>query len=85
VKRLLALLVGSFGLGALLQSRRRRRALAPPEASAADELRAKLAETRAAVEARDAEPEQPAEAGFDPQSRRRDVHERARRQLDELA
>jgi len=93
VKRLLALLAGGFGIGALL--RRRRRAAALPEP--ADELRARLAETRSAPEREapapppvaEPEPEPPAEVdGDEPPgdvaARRSDVHERARRAIDEL-
>lgn len=91
VKRLLALLAGGFGIGALL--RRRRRAAALPEP--ADELRARLAETRTAPERKApepppvAEPEPPAavegdEPPGDVAARRSDVHERARRAIDEL-
>jgi len=73
VKRLLALIAGGLGLRVLL--RRRLRAAAVPEP--ADELRAKLAETRT-----DDEPEPSANGSVD--SRRADVHERARRAIDEL-
>jgi hypothetical protein len=95
VKRLLALAAGAFGLRAWL--RHRRRTTAPP----ADELRAKLAESRTTVEPADdapplAEPlpvEKPepvehvekAEATDDVDARRADVHERARRSIDELS
>ncbi len=81
MKRLLALLAGGLGIGALL--RRRKRAPALPEP--ADELRARLAETRAD------EPEPaPPPAATEPEpsggvdARRADVHERARRAMDEL-
>jgi hypothetical protein len=70
VKRLLALLVGGLGVRALL----RRRGRPEPMASPADELRAKLEETRAP----EPEPQD------DVHSRRADVHERARRAIDEL-
>jgi hypothetical protein len=78
VRRLLTLLLGGLGLGAWWRLRRPRRL---ELASPAEELRAKLAETRAAEE----EPA-PVETGtgLDPESRRRDVHERARKSLDEL-
>jgi hypothetical protein len=75
VKRLFALLLGGFGAAAWWQRRRRRTALVE-ESSPADELRARLAETRTAPEP---EPE------LDPESRRRAVHEQARQRLDELA
>ncbi len=73
MKRLLALLLGGLGLRALL-ARRRQPAL---EASPAEGLRAKLAETRAEPEP---EPVPEAPSG----DRRTEVHERARRALDEL-
>lgn len=72
MKRLLALLAGLLGLRALL---RRRRPLA--EGPPVEELRAKLAETKAEA---DGEPE-PVD---DVDARRADVHERARQAIDEL-
>ena len=75
MKRLLALLAGGLGIGALLRRRRRAAVAAAP----ADELRARLAETRAEPPG----PEPPEPAG-DVASRRADVHERARRAIDEL-
>ncbi len=72
VKRLLALLVGGLGIRALL----RRRSKPAPVESPADELRARLAETKV-----DPEPEP---AAPDVDARRADVHERARRAIDEL-
>ena len=86
MKRFAAVFVGGLGLGALLR-RRRRVASAPASAadtdSLAEELRAKLAESRTASE------EPAAEESADPEpsdldSRRRDVHDRARQALDEL-
>jgi hypothetical protein len=77
VKRLLALLLGGLGLRAIL----RRRRAAPVDASPAEGLRAKLAETRATVDAQledAAEPETPVD------DRRADVHAQARRAIDEL-
>jgi hypothetical protein len=77
VKRLLAVLAGVLGLRALLRRR-------PAPASApdpAEDLRARLAETRATAEAqRDeaASPEPPVD------DRRADVHARARQAIDEL-
>ncbi len=73
MKRLFALLVGGLGIRALL---RRRGHTVPGDASPAEELRAKLADTRV-------EPpvEEPAD---DVAARRADVHERARRAIDEL-
>jgi hypothetical protein len=83
VKALLALLLGGFGLGAWWW-RRTRHDRPELSGSPAEELRAKLAETRAAGDDA-APPEEAAPApGGDPDARRRDVHERARQKLDEL-
>jgi hypothetical protein len=79
VKRFLALLLGGLGLGALF--RRRRRKSAEPEFSPADELKAKLAESRA----EEPEPAEEPMLETDLEARRRDVHERARGSLDELS
>jgi hypothetical protein len=95
VKRLLALAAGAFGVRAWL--RHRRRTTAPP----ADELRAKLAESRTTVEPADdapplaeplpveepeqVEPVEEAEPVDEVDARRADVHERARRSIDELS
>lgn len=73
MKRLFALLVGGLGIRALL---RRRGHPVAPAGSPAAELRAKLAETR--------EPEPEAAPEQDVDARRADVHERARRAIDEL-
>jgi hypothetical protein len=73
VKRLLALLLGGLGLRALL----RRRATLAPATSPAGDLRAKLAASRAT------DPPPPAPEP-DLAARRADVHERARRTIDEL-
>jgi hypothetical protein len=84
VGRLVALLLGGFGLGAYLQRRRRRRM--EPEYSPADELRSKLAESRTTEE--EAPAEQPAsEPGLETEleERRREVHERARGAIDDLS
>jgi hypothetical protein len=77
VKRLLALLLGGLGLRALL----RKRVPEPVGPSPADDLRAKLAESRATVEAQAEDAAEP-EATVD--DRRADVHARARRAIDEL-
>ena len=77
MKRLLALLLGGLGLRALL----RRRAPAALGPSPADDLRAKLDETRAEEPAPSPEPEPEPEALAD---RRADVHARARAAMDEL-
>ena len=78
MKRLLALLLGGLGLRALL----RRRAPAPLGPSPADDLRAKLDETRVEEPLPATEPEHEPEppAG----DRRADVHARARAAMDEL-
>jgi hypothetical protein len=79
VGRLLALVLGGFGLGAYIRSRRRRRR-PELEHSPADELRSKLAESRAG----EIEPPKPSlEADLD--ERRRDVHDRARGAIDDLS
>jgi hypothetical protein len=78
VGRLVALVLGGFGLGAYIRRRRRRRP--ELEHSPADELRSKLAESRAA------EIEAPAPIlEADPDERRRDVHDRARGAIDDLS
>ncbi len=79
MKRLLALLLGGLGLRALL----RRRSPAPVGPSPADDLRAKLDETR--VEPQSA-PEPAPEPDAEPTAgdRRADVHARARAAIDEL-
>jgi hypothetical protein len=76
VKRLLALLLGGLGLRALL----RRRSTVPLGPSPADDLRAKLDETRVEEQAPAPEPEPEPPAG----DRRADVHARARSAMDEL-
>ncbi|HEY2731259.1 MAG TPA: hypothetical protein VGK52_15055 [Polyangia bacterium] len=76
MKRFLALLLGGLGLRALL----RRRSQAPLGPSPADDLRAKLEETRVEEPAPAPEPEPEPEAG----DRRADVHARARAAMDEL-
>ncbi|HEY7397826.1 MAG TPA: hypothetical protein VH538_05960 [Gaiellaceae bacterium] len=78
MRRLLALLFGGLGLGALLRRRRERAAASSP----ADDLRAKLAETRSA----DAGPDEPSPAAEeDVDTRRADVHARARQAMDDLS
>jgi hypothetical protein len=73
MKRLLAVVAGGLGLGALL--RRRSRRTQPP--SPADDLRAKLAESKAQEEVA-------AEAPQTVEERRADVHAQARRAIDDL-
>ncbi|HLY94196.1 MAG TPA: hypothetical protein VKP14_05070 [Gaiellaceae bacterium] len=78
MKRLFGWLAGAVGAGAAYRALRRK-----PETtvSPADELRAKLAETREA----EAEPEPgPAAEPLDPDARRREVHEAGRAAIDEL-
>ena len=83
MQRLLVLAAAVLGLALLFGRRRRRSAPAPEVSPEADELRARLAEARAAEEAAEvAEPEPPA---GELDGRRADVHERARRALGELA
>ncbi len=72
MKRLLALILGLFGLRAWL----RHRAHPAPVAPGADDLRAKLAEQKVP------EPEAPTPQTVD--ERRADVHARAREAMDEL-
>jgi hypothetical protein len=82
LKRVIALVAGAFGVRALLRRRGRR----PPPV---DELRAKLAGSRTVEPpapptpkpAPEAEPDQVDEVD----ARRADVHERARRSIDELS
>jgi len=76
VKRLLIAVAGLFGVRALLRRRRHEAAAEPP----VDELRQKLAEAKAETTA--APEPQPEPEGVD--ARRADVHERARRAMDEL-
>ncbi len=84
MRRFLAVAVGALGLAALV--RRLRRRTAEAERSPADELRVRLAESRTIVDEREADEalETTVDAAPDPESRRRDVHERARQALDEL-
>jgi hypothetical protein len=92
MKRLLALLAGGLGLRAILRRRARR---APLAASPAQELRAKLAETKEpeAESGPATAPEPPAEPVAEPEpeaepetvdSRRADVHARARQAVRDL-
>jgi hypothetical protein len=78
IGRLVALLVGALGVCAFW--RRRRRTHAEPEYSPADELKAKLAESRTEED----EAEQPVlETDLD--ARRREVHDQARGAIDDLS
>ena len=82
MKRLLAVIAGGLGLRALWR-RRARSALSP---SPAQDLRAKLAEQRAREEEPEpVVPEAPAASPpEDVAARRAEVHDRARRAMDEL-
>jgi hypothetical protein len=83
VKRLLALVLGGLGLRALLK----RRSSAAIDASPAEDLRAKLAQSKATAEAQaeDAsEPELAVDEVPDVDVRRADVHAKARQALDDL-
>jgi hypothetical protein len=80
VKRFVVALLGGLGIGALLRRRRRPSPVVESESSLADELRAKLAESRAAEAEAAAEPDP--ETALE--ARRREVHERARASIDEL-
>ena len=76
-------MVGGFALFGWL--RRRREPVALGSDPRAEELRRKLAESRALVDERDAfeDGETPVDQA-DPEARRRSVHEQARARLDEL-
>jgi hypothetical protein len=86
--------VGALGLGALWRRRSRGKGASPEELPVAgepdpaDELRAKLAESKAAVgEGSPVDEPVPAEGNgttIDPEVRRRAVHERARSSIDDL-
>jgi hypothetical protein len=86
MKRLLALVAGGLGLRALLR-RRSRPALSP---SPAEDLRAKLAQTKVAEPAPVAAPEPAPEPEPEPaqpetvEDRRADVHAKARQAIDDL-
>lgn len=80
MKRLLALLAGAFGLRAAIEIVRRR---GRGDVSLATDLRARLDEARG----KEAEPlpaEGPPVDAADVDVRRADVHERARRAIDDL-
>ena len=76
MKRLFALLVGGLGIRTLL---RRRRARPLPAGPPVEELRAKLANARSEPDVPPADEPAP---GVD--ARSADVHERARKAIDEL-
>ncbi len=87
MRRLLAWLAGGLGAAALLRALRRRERALPPTADPADELRAKLAEARAAGDDRDdfdAAEGVAVDAAEEPRSleeRRRAVHDKAQEAL----
>ena len=74
MKKLLAAFFGLIGIAWW-----RRRAEEPQGPDPADELRAKLAETR------EPEPQAAPEPEADVESRRSDVHDRARQAIDDLS
>jgi hypothetical protein len=81
----LAWLVAGFGLAAAAAARFLRKR--PEEQDArADELRKRIAASRAVVDEREAfeEAETPVDAAPDPQARRREVHERGRSAIDRM-
>jgi hypothetical protein len=88
VRGLVLAVVGALGLMAWWRRRRvtdesQQLDLGPDPA---DELRAKLAESRSADDEEADEPatSEPELSPVDPESRRRDVHDRARASMDEL-
>jgi hypothetical protein len=97
VKRWLLVIAGSFGVVTYLNRRRSRRAAAASGPELADELRSKLADTRWDAEpqttpAAEVQPEpepqaapDQAPAADDLGERRSDVHDQARRAMDDLA
>jgi hypothetical protein len=80
-------MVAGFGLAAAAASRflRPRAPVAEPD-SRADELRQRIAESRAVVDERDAfeEADTPVNEAPDPQARSREVHERGRAAIDRM-
>jgi hypothetical protein len=81
VKRLLAALAALLGIAYF-----KRKKPLQQQPDPADELRAKLAEARAADDREEFESgEQAVDEVPDVETRRRDVHERARAQIDELS
>jgi len=87
VRGLVLAVVGAFGLMAWWRKRRHTDEIPPDELGPdpADELRAKLAESRAADDDEEPGAPEPERSPLDPQSRRQDIHERARASMDDLA
>ena len=85
MKRFLAVAAGGLGIAGLL--RRRRRAAVDAGPDPADELRAKLAESRSIADDREVDEggETPVDRAPDPAARRAEVHERARQSIDDLS
>ncbi len=83
--RRFALLLAGFGLARLFFWGRRRPAPAPPVDPRAEELRARLAESKAVVDEREEfeAAETPVDEA-DPEERRRRVHERGREAVEEM-
>jgi len=83
--RRFALLLAGFGLARLFFWRRRRPAPAAPADPRAEELRARLAESKAVVDEREEfeAAETPVDEA-DPEERRRRVHERGREAVEEM-
>jgi hypothetical protein len=87
MNRRFAFLGGLVGVFAIWRwFRRRPEPVSEPAPDPADALRAKLEESRAVVDEREAfeEGETTVDAAPDPESRRREVHEQARARIDEL-
>ena len=80
MKRLLALVAGGLGLRAILR-KRSRPALSP---APAEELRAKLAQTKSQDVPPEAEPEPEPAQPESVEERRADVHSKARQAIDDL-
>jgi hypothetical protein len=93
VKRAVMAIAGALGLGALWRRRRREKLAELPAAAEpdpAEELRAKLIESKAAATGEEAPAGEPVAADgngtpIDPEVRRRAVHERARASIDDLS
>jgi hypothetical protein len=82
----LAWLVAGSGVAAAAAARFLRRGRAQPPDTRADELRQRIAESRAVVDEREAfeEAETPVDQAPDPEARRREVHERGRAAVDRM-